>query len=271
MNYQTYQPHQNLSAFVKFYWTLEVPYDPNHQKQKIIPDGCIEMTFNFKDKIKRYISDDEYLIQSNAMIMGQRTTSFFIEPIGDVDTFAVCFYPYGFTNFSDLPLHELVDTEIPIEEIVGENVGKQLEAAMINASSTQARIEIIERFLLERLQSPTTIENIVKETVDKMVAANGNNSIAQLLNEKGAQRRKLERDFRKQIGLSPKQLGKVMRLQTALNLLLNEPESLTNIAYESDYFDQSHFIKDFKEFIGITPKEFLGNENMKLSSLFYKL
>jgi AraC-like DNA-binding protein len=61
-----------------------------------------------------------------------------------------------------------------------------------------------------------------------------------------------------------------MRLQTALNLLLNEPESLTNIAYESDYFDQSHFIKDFKEFIGITPKEFLGNENMKLSSLFYK-
>jgi transcriptional regulator GlxA family with amidase domain len=86
-----------------------------------------------------------------------------------------------------------------------------------------------------------------------------------------SKRRQLERKFKKHIGVSPKQLGKVIRLQTALKMLLNEEtESLTHIAYESEYYDQAHFIKDFKEFTGTNPKDFLGNENMSLSALFYK-
>jgi AraC-like DNA-binding protein len=77
--------------------------------------------------------------------------------------------------------------------------------------------------------------------------------------------------FVKQIGTSPKQLGKLIRLQSALKMLLNEEgESLTHIAYQHDYYDQAHFIKDFKAFTGVAPKDFLGNENMALSSAFYK-
>ena len=56
-----------------------------------------------------------------------------------------------------------------------------------------------------------------------------------------------------------------------MNILLNkESKSLTEIAYKSDYYDQAHFIKDFKEFTGTTPKDFLKDDNMVLSSLFYK-
>jgi AraC-like DNA-binding protein len=66
-------------------------------------------------------------------------------------------------------------------------------------------------------------------------------------------------------------LGKVIRLQTALKLLLNQnKDKLTTIAYQCEYYDQAHFTKDFKEFTGISPKDFLGNENMTLSSVFYK-
>lgn len=54
------------------------------------------------------------------------------------------------------------------------------------------------------------------------------------------------------------------------NLLNKKTETLTEIAYESGYFDQNHFIKDFKDLVGITPKEFLTNEQLALSSLFYK-
>ena len=77
--------------------------------------------------------------------------------------------------------------------------------------------------------------------------------------------------FEKNVGVSPKQLGKLIRLQSALKMLLNkEDESLTNIAYSNEYYDQAHFTKDFKEFTGVSPKEFLGNDNMVLSSVFYK-
>ncbi len=270
MNYQTFQPHPDLSALVKFYWTLEVPFDPKNQKQKIIPDGCIEMTFNLKDKIKRYVSENDFIVHPNAMVMGQRTKSYFIEPLGDVDSFAICFYPYGFASFVATPLEDLVDIEVTLGSLFGENPAKTLEQDILEATTTQKRIEIIETFLLERLNQNASIENLVKTTVDSLLATNGSNSINQILKDDLSKRRQLERNFKKQIGISPKQLGKVLRLQAALKMLLNDKESLTNIAYESEYFDQAHFIKDFKEFIGTTPKEFLGNENMALSTLFYK-
>lgn len=271
MNYQTYKSHKDLESIVKFYWTLEVPFDPKNQKQKIVPDGCIEMTFNFGDKIKRYTSETDFILHPNAMIMGQRTKSFDILPTGNVDTFAICFYPIGFANFVKLPLENLVDKETPIAKLFGQTEANALELQMIQAIDTQQRIDIIETFLLKLINEKNTISNIVKSTVDALLKTNGATFINVILKDDISKRRQLERHFKKQIGISPKQLGKAIRLQATLNLLLNKKsETLTEIAYESDYFDQNHFIKDFKELVGVTPREFLGNENMALSALFYK-
>ena len=137
MNYQEFKPHPDLESIVKFYWTLEVPFDPTNQKQKIIPDGCIEMTFNLVDKIKRYVSEYEYVLHPNAMVMGQRTKSFYIEPVGNVSTIAVCFYPHGFANFVNSSLEELVDKEVPIEDLFDKTLAKELEQNIINAPNTK--------------------------------------------------------------------------------------------------------------------------------------
>lgn len=271
MNYQTYKPHKDLESIVKFYWTLEVPFDPKNRKQKIIPDGCVEMTFNFGDKIKRYTSETEFVLHPNAMIMGQRTKSFDILPTGNVDTFAICFYPIGFANFINTPLENLVDKEIPISELFEQTEADELEQQMIQSIETPQRVNIIETFLLRKLNKKNTISNIVKSTVDVLLKTNGTTPINIILKDDRSKRRQLERHFKKQIGISPKQLGKAIRLQTTLSLLLNKKsETLTDIAYENGYFDQNHFIKDFKELIGVTPKEFLANEHMALASLFYK-
>jgi transcriptional regulator GlxA family with amidase domain len=81
-------------------------------------------------------------------------------------------------------------------------------------------------------------------------------------------RRQLERKFSSAIGLSPKQLSKVIRLQTTLKALYQEKSStLTSVAYENGYYDQAHFIKDFREFTGVSPKEFYAG-HLQLSSLF---
>jgi hypothetical protein len=271
MNYQTYKPHKDLESIVKFYWTLEVPFDPKNQKQRIVPDGCIEMTFNFGDKIKRYTSEIDFILHPNAMVMGQRTKSYYILPVGNVDTFAICFYPIGFTNFVKLPLENLVDQESPISELFEQSKADELEQQMIQAIDTQERIHIIETFLLKKLNENNTISNIVKSTVDTLLKTNGTTPINTLLKDDISKRRQLERHFKKQIGISPKQLGKAIRLQATLNLMLNKKsETLTDIAYESEYFDQNHFIKDFKDIVGVTPKEYLNNEHMALSALFYK-
>jgi AraC-like DNA-binding protein len=67
--------------------------------------------------------------------------------------------------------------------------------------------------------------------------------------------------------LSPKQLSKIIRLQATLKMLLNKQfTSLTALAFEGEYYDQAHFIKDFKEFTGSTPKDFYS-ANLKMSAL----
>jgi AraC-like DNA-binding protein len=271
MNYQTYPPHPDLASLVKFYWTLEVPFDPQHPKQKIVPDGCIEMTFNLGDKIRRYISEDAYILHPNAMVMGQRTKSYDILPEGDVDTIAICFYPHGFANFVHTPLEVLVDKETPMAALFGQAVADKLERQIAQAIDIPQRIQLIETFLLNKLKETSTISHIVQSTVDMLLQSNGSTPINALVQDDTAKRRQLERHFRNQIGISPKQLSKVIRLQATLHMLLNkEATSLTDIAYEHAYFDQNHFIKDFKEFVGVTPKAYLGNAHMALSALFYK-
>ncbi len=270
MIYHTFEPHPNLSSVVKFYWTLDVPFDPNNERQKIIPDGCIEMTFNLKDPIKKYLSENEFIIQSNCMVMGQRTRSFDIEPTGDVLSFAVCFYPFGFSSLISEPLASFVDQDLSLEQLFGKSVASELERKVFDAKSTEERIQIIETFLFARLHDNRTIDHLISHTVDLLMETNGKLSIGTILENDPSQRRTLERKFKKHIGISPKRLSRIIRLQTALKLILSEDQNLTSIAYQSDYFDQSHFIKDFKAFIGSTPKQMLDQkENMQLSALFY--
>ncbi len=270
MYYQTFQPRPELASLVKCYWILEVPAGENSQKQRIIPDGCIELAFILGEDIKRYTSEDRFIIQPRAMVLGQTIEPFYIEPTGYVETFAVRFYPHGFANFVTTPIKDLANKETPIDQLFGENPAKELARNIVEALDTPKRIAIVEDFLLDRLTDQTTVDAIVKSTVDLLFSTKGSTSINTILKEDRSKRRQLERKFLKQIGISPKQLGKVIRLQTALKLLLNQQaESLTSIAYESEYYDQAHFIKDFKEFTGTNPSSFLKDSNMVLSSVFY--
>jgi len=271
MNYQTFQPHSDLASVVKCYWILEVPADINSQRQRIIPDGCIEMIFILGEDVKRYTAGDEFIIQPRAMILGQITEPFFVEPTGYVNSFAIRFYPYGFVSFAPVPIKDLANKETPIHSLFGNTISGNLEQKIVLAKDTKERIEIIETFLLDKLKNKSTIDNIVKTAIDTIFSTGGSVSINAILKNDVSKRRQLERKFMKQIGISPKQLGKVIRMQTALQMLLDQKsESFTAIAYESEYYDQAHFIKDFKEFTGTTPKEFLEDDKMTLSSLFYR-
>ena len=188
-------------------------------------------------------------------------------------SFAVCFYPHGLANFLSVPIKELANKETPLAELFGDQTASELEQKISNAESTESRIRIIENFLFKKLNDPLSIDSIVKATIDTMFLTSGAISIKEILRDDASKRRQLERKFIKQVGISPKQLCKVIRLQTVLKMMLNqESESLSQIAYDGEYYDQAHFTKDFKEFTGMTPKQFFKfeNEEMALSLEFYK-
>lgn len=273
MNYQVYQPHPDLESLVKFYWTLEVPATVETQRQRLIPGGFLEMAFILGDDIKRYTSKGEFILQPRAMVLGQITEPFFIEPTGYVDCFAVCFYPFGLANFLSIPIGELANKETPLAVLFNKSIANDLEQNINKASDTRSRITIIENFLFKMLNESVSIDNVVREIIDTIFVTRGTVSIKEMLKDDRSQRRQLERKFVEQIGVSPKQLCKVIRLQAVLKMMLyRQSETLSQIACDSGYYDQAHFTRDFKEFMGMTPREFFRyeNEEIILSLEFYK-
>lgn len=267
MNYKTFQPGSELSTFVKCYWTLEIPKGKIPEKQRIVPDGCMEMIFHYGDLYKQYLDDENSIIQPRCFVFGQITSHLDIEPTGKTGIFSVRFHPDGFTPFATLPIREMENKAVSLE-ILFDKDGMQLEKEILKAQTTTERIDIVEIFLAGRLINPQSVDRIVEATVETMIGIHGKLSIDKLSQQININRRQLERKFSSVIGLSPKQLSKIIRLQSTLKMLLNkEFTSLTALAYEGNYYDQAHFIKDFKEFTGLTPKDFYA-DNMKMSSFF---
>lgn len=267
MNYNTLPPNKNLEAFVKCFWTLTAPKDRIPQKQRIVPDGCMEMIFHFGDLFRQYLDDGSCIIQPRCFVFGQITKPLDIEPIGETNIFSVRFYPEGFTPFCTLPVKQMENKATPLQKLFGKE-GSDLEEAMIKATSDFEKINIVETFLLNKLVSPELVNRIIKSSVEVIINLNGQLKVDELSSQLNINRRQLERKFASVIGLSPKQLSKIIRLQATLKMLVNNQfTSLTSVAFEGDYYDQAHFIKDFKEFTGKSPKSFFAN-NLKMSSLF---
>lgn len=271
MDYRTYKPQADLSALVKCHWTLEVPAEMSGTRQRILPDGCIDMIFLLGDDIRRILPGGGHVLQPRAMVLGQITEAFDVEPQGHVNSFAVRFHPHGFSNFVPTSISELANMETPLEAVLGKSVADALTLEVIQAAGTEERIRIVETFLLEKLNDRSTMDQLIDRTVEAILASKGSARIGAIVQDDRAERRKLERMFRDRVGVSPKQLSKVIRLQAALKLMLDGPqEKLTSIAYDSAYYDQAHFIKDFKEFTGVSPKQFMGSDMMSLSAVLYK-
>jgi AraC-like DNA-binding protein len=267
MNFQIFEPQNDLSAFVKCYWNLESPKEKTPVRNTIVPDGCMKLIFHYGDLYKHYPEDGSSVFLPKCFLIGQLTRPYEVEPTGETGTFFVCFHPNGFFPFATIPIKDMENTAVPLEKLFGKD-GTDLAQKVLNAQTTAERIAISETFLFDRLADAEMIDHIVKSTVETILTANGQLSIQELSKQNNINRRQLVRKFSSSIGLSPKQLSKTIRLQTTLKTLLTKKViSLTDLAYENEFFDQAHFIKDFKEFTGLTPKEFYG-DHLKMSLIF---
>ena len=266
MHYQTFEPHKDLAACIRCYWTLESPAENPPKRQTIVPDGCMEMIFHYGDLYRQY-TENGSLIQPRCFVFGQLSQPLEIEPTGATGIFSVRFNPDGFLPFATMPVKDMENRAVPLHDLFHED-GETLGQNILLTGSVTERISLTESFLSARLKRTETIDRIVQSTVDTIMTANGQLPVGKISEQMHVHRRNLERRFEVAIGLSPKQLSRIVRMQAALKMLLNRQfSSLTTLAAEGEYYDQSHFIKDFKEFTGCTPGEFYG-DNLKMSALF---
>lgn len=250
MEYRESHPSLNLSSHIKLFWSLEYcAKGEKSQAETILPDGCPEIVFNLSDRFKRIHSGfDE--TQPATLFAGQMSRSILIRPTGHVSLFGVRFHPAGAFPMGGLSMHELTDNIVEIGQVLG-RCGRGLEERIAEANGFDERVGVFESFFLRQLAVRPIEDKIARFAAGKIVESGGFISVSRLAELIGISERRLERKFRKRVGISPKMLARTVRFQKVVNKI--KDGDLLDTALSFGYFDQSHMIREFKEFSGETP------------------
>lgn len=253
MYYQEFFPIKALQEYVSSFWILEDFEDNSSLKFfKIIPDGVPALIFqdyaNYFISKKGQTSHQLYLYGQHS-----KYTEYSIR--GKFRTIGAYLHPTALKTIFNIDAFELSNQNIPLEDVVPENILEQL----INTNSLNRKIEIISTFFLHQIQK---VKNNRSNALFASELIQNGKTLKEVQFEMKLSERSLERLIKQYVGLSPKMFSRIMRFQSGLNNLRKEDfESLTKLAYENEYFDQSHYVREFKEFTGTSPKSYLLNTN----------
>jgi AraC-like DNA-binding protein len=262
MQYHEYQPQGTLGEYVQTIWSMESEnQEENYPRSLIMPDGIVEVIFHYRHPFLYYRDNKSILLAEHAAVSMMRKF-IEIESPGNIGFVAVRFFPWGAYHFFDLPVSSFLDDAINAELIWKENSGKII-AELKSADNLQKRYELVEGFLTSMLEQHKKPETKTDAAVKMIRQQKGNLSIEDVCERTGLNKKQLERTFVKLVGATPKVFSRVCRfLHICHHLDEQKGKSLTQLAYECGYYDQSHFINEFKEFSGFTPKDFFEKEHI---------
>lgn len=166
------------------------------------------------------------------------------------------FRPAGAAAFFRTSLDELSGSTIPLDALVTRADVERLGDRVGSQRDHRQRAAVVEEFLLERLAADRS-DSIVTTAVSAIESARGALRMASLADQLGIGQNSLERRFRRAIGTSPKQLASLVRVRHAITIG-RRGAPWSRVAHEAGYFDQSHFIRDFRAVTGQAPTRFFG-------------
>lgn len=253
--------HPLLRNYIKFFWELHIEdIQLNH---KLIPQRNINLRINLNDSPHYACLNGRINLLEDVYFSGLQDhfQNSYLRFNGKVDVLGVCFYPEGFYPFFNIPLSEFKNQLLGANEVgfkLVENVVERLK----EAPDVYVRLAILENELamiyIKGNRTPEDFRLIFNEL-------KRNNNALMILDYCRQNRvsiRKLERMYSKYIGLSPSSYSILNRFHQSLNqLLYTDFSKLSDLAYDNGYFDQMHFIKDFKRFAGNSPRIFINQED----------
>lgn len=257
MKYCEYLPSSELANFIKMFWTLEGETTYQHYS---LADVCPELLFHYDGKFDEVFQNNkiEKTFTSGIHAQTSKPRKFTIDkPFG---IFGISFYPHALPFLFNISAHELTDEMPDLKTLLG-NEGNELEEKIFSAESHNERIQIIGNFIYKKLVKNFDTELPVFHCIRTIIGNKETKKVSELSDSCFLSERQFERQFQKYAGLTPKLFSRIVRFLSATNMYGGSVRSLTEIAYECGYYDQAHFIHDFKKFSGLHPKHFYSGKS----------
>jgi AraC-like DNA-binding protein len=220
---------------------------------KVFPSSGLVIGFQYKGQLSS-IKDKALNKLTSAGITGISDSYKIFKNSADIGTVLVYFTEIGFTHFSSNPANELFNLSLSLDDVFEKIKVNEVEEKLAVASTNKQRIKIVEQFLLTQFKD-IQADKLIVEAVKLIYQSKGTIRIKELNEKLCISQSPFEKRFRKVVGTTPKKFTSIIRFNSVLDNL-NKTKSLTEICYENNFFDQAHFIKDFKQFTGDTPEHF---------------
>lgn len=259
MEYLERPPHPELNGVVRTYWWLRGDAEQGVAADPALPDGSPELIFNLGAPWEQRAVDGAAVRQPAAFLVGQLTGPMIVRPTGRIDLVCVRLEAHAAVLLC-ADVRALTDAWVPVEWLraSAQPTLRALRAALALTSAVDAQLRAIDAALRALLAIGPLPDALVGEAVGAIRGAHGAVDIEGLARALGVTPRTLQRRFAAATALSPKQLARIVRFQRVFAAWRADPMSLSRVALECGYFDQSHLVRDFRDFAGAPPAGFLA-------------
>jgi len=227
-------------------------------ENRILPDTSATIAFRLKGQTA-FSGADNYEPLPSAIFSGLRKTARLISYSSHSSMLLVIFREGGATAFFRQPLYELYDQSLALDYLVSRQEIAATEDQLLTAVTDRQRIAVAEQFFISKLEMKSN-DPLVQEAIRQIKTSHGIIRVRDIHNGLHISRDPFEKRFRKQTGTSPKQFASIIRLRHLISIF-PQAKSFTDAAYSAGYFDQAHFIKDFRRFTGQAPHVFFASAN----------
>jgi len=253
--------HPLLKKYIKFFWELHI--ESMQLNHKLIPQRNINLRFNLSETPQFVCQDGKEQLLENIYFSGlhDHFCNSHIKLNGKIDMLGICFFSEGFFPFFRVPISEFKNQMLGADE-AGFKLANGLSEQLKEAPDVASRLAILENELVLMLLDGNQIPENFRQIFNALRQSDNSIQIAEFCQRNKIGMRHLERMYNKYVGVSANTYSTLNRFHTSLNQLLTQDYSkLSDLAFDNGYFDQMHFIKDFKRFCGDTPKRFVHQKN----------
>ncbi|TDX02056.1 helix-turn-helix domain-containing protein [Dinghuibacter silviterrae] len=249
MTYTEIIPGERLRPYVQCYYTFESE-GTGTLEDTVFPGGPMEIIFNMGEGIWQAASETTPAVE----LWGKLTQPLAVRSVGANKMLGIRFFAHTAAYILQDEVSVFNDRVSDLRALLGAPVAR-LHQRLLETARLTDRIALIEDFLWTRLEAGVRLHHIgmIESMVHDMNEPDRMETIAR---RHHISSRYLQKLFLRYTGVNPKLYHKINRFQQSLQHITRDPSSLTSIAYECGYFDQAHFIRDFKQFAGITPSAY---------------
>lgn len=259
MSFTPFNPPAALSDVISSCYTVDSGSDQAFRSFTTVADGLPGLMLRSPGGAD--LIDSEHGPMKDAFLYGQATTCRTLTAQGPLKAVGIFFRPHALHTLFGLHADRLTDLCLDLR-LTGD--GERVVKALEPVASSEQRVQVLMDHLAHLADARRELRDTeVIRATDLIMDAHGDIVVSAVAKEVGLGERTFERRFKSVVGLTPRLFARIRRFQRTLHLLrAGDYNKLSDIAYAADYADQSHYIRSFKEFTGISPLEFRrdGNE-----------